>query len=373
MGIKPGKMENMVIENILATFKDKRVFITGHTGFKGSWLSYVLANAGAIIKGYALAPNTEPSLYNLIAPDIKIDSVIADINNHQRVEQEILSFSPDFIFHLAAQPLVRESYKEPLNTFSTNIIGTANVLNALQKLSKPCTCIFITTDKVYENKELDYAYNETDRLGGHDPYSASKACAELVISSYCHSFFNTANFGQHKKAIASARAGNVIGGGDWSEDRLIPDIIRSIAADEAIVIRNPRAVRPWQHVLEPVFGYLQLAQALAADVNKYGGAWNFGPANADNLPVLHIAEKAIAKWGKGEIDLQIDPDAVHEANLLKLDISKAINELKWKPLMDTEKAVERTIVWYKSFYEGNKTASALMKEDILFYQSLLNK
>ena len=366
-------MENLEIINMLEAYKNKKIFLTGHTGFKGSWLSSLFCNAGAIVKGYGLMPDTEPSLYTLIDPYIKMDSVIADINDAQKVEEEILNFSPDFIFHLAAQPLVRRSYKEPLYTFSTNIIGTANVLNALRKLPAPCTSLFITTDKVYENKEQDYAYKETDRLGGYDPYSASKACAELVISSYCHSFFNTANFGEHKKAIASVRAGNVIGGGDWSEDRLIPDIIRSIAADKAIVIRNPKAVRPWQHVLEPVFGYLQLAILLATDVNKYGGAWNFGPANADNLPVLHIAEKAIAKWGKGEIDLQVDPDAVHEANLLKLDISKAINELKWKPLMDTEKAIERTIAWYKSFYEEKATAISLMESDILYYQSLLNK
>lgn len=329
-----------------------------------------MSNAGAIIKGYALAPDTEPSLYSLIEPDIKIDSVIADINDQNKVEQEILNFAPDFIFHLAAQPLVRKSYKEPLNTFSTNVIGTANVLNALQKLSKPCTCIFITTDKVYENKEQDYAYKETDRLGGHDPYSASKACAELVISSYCNSFFNTANFAQHQKSIASVRAGNVIGGGDWSEDRLIPDIIKSIAADKAIVIRNPGAVRPWQHVLEPVFGYLQLAQLLSTDAKKYGGAWNFGPANADNLPVLHIAQNAIAIWGKGKIDLQADPNAMHEANLLQLDISKVMNELQWKPSMNTQQAIERSIAWYKVFYEGRKNASALIEADVLYYNSL---
>lgn len=364
-------MENMVSEFFLSAFKNKRVLITGHTGFKGSWLCYVLSNAGAIIKGYALKPDTEPSLYNQIEPYIKIDSVIADINDVEKLEQEILNFSPDFIFHLAAQPLVRRSYKEPLYTFSTNILGTANVLNALQKLSNPCTGLFITTDKVYENKEQHYAYKETDRLGGHDPYSASKACAELVISSYCDSFFSTASFAQHQKAIASVRAGNVIGGGDWSEDRLIPDIIKSIVGDKAIVIRNPNAVRPWQHVLEPVFGYLQLAQYLSIDVNKYSGAWNFGPADTDHLPVLQIAEKAIAIWGKGEIDLQVDPDAVHEANLLKLDISKAMNELKWKPTMNTQQAIERTTAWYKAFYEEKATAVLLMEKDILYYQSLL--
>lgn len=364
-------MENMVNENILAAYKNKRVFITGHTGFKGSWLSYALCKAGAVVKGYALTPNTEPALFSLIKQKIKIDSVIADIKDHQKLEQEILNFEPDFIFHLAAQPLVRKSYKEPLNTFSTNIIGTANVLNALQKLNNPCSSLFITTDKVYENKEWHYPYRETDRLGGYDPYSASKACAELVINSYCNSFFNTADFDKHKKAIASVRAGNVIGGGDWSEDRLIPDIIKSITENKKIVIRNPYAVRPWQHVLEPVFGYLQLALLLATDAKKYGGAWNFGPANTDNLSVLHIAKKAIAIWGNGEIDLQADPLAVHEANLLKLDISKAINELKWKPKMDADQAIAKTITWYKSFYEGNKTAFSLLENDILYYQSLL--
>jgi CDP-glucose 4,6-dehydratase len=366
-------MENLGMINMVEIYKNKRVFLTGHTGFKGSWLSYVLCNAGAKVKGYALKPDTEPALYSQIEPHINIDSVIADINDAQKVEEEILDFAPDFIFHLAAQPLVKKSYKEPLYTFSTNIIGTANVLNALLKLPTPCTSLFITTDKVYENQEQDYAYKETDRLGGHDPYSASKAGAELVISSYCHSFFNTADFPQHQKAIASVRAGNVIGGGDWSEDRLIPDIARSIASNKAVIIRNPEAVRPWQHVLEPVFGYLQLAHALANNVNKYSGAWNFGPVNADNLPVLDIAQLAIAAWQKGEIILQVDPNAVHEANLLHLDISKAMYELQWKPSMNTQQAIERTIAWYKTYYEEKATAESLMEMDILYYQSLLNK
>lgn len=365
-------MENMVVNSFIDKYKDKRVFITGHTGFKGSWLCYVLSESGAILKGLSLAPETEPSLYNLIEPHIRIDSVIADINDDKRVEKEILDFNPDFIFHLAAQPLVRKSYKEPLNTFSTNIMGTAIVLNALQKLNNSCTCLCITTDKVYENKEKDYAYKETDRLGGYDPYSASKACAELVISSYCNSFFKTENFVKHKKAVASVRAGNVIGGGDWSEDRLIPDIATSIATDKPVIIRNPSAIRPWQHVLEPVFGYLQLAFALSIDAKKYGGAWNFGPANSDNLPVLQIAEMAIATWQKGKVILQVDPNADHEANLLQLDISKVQNGLQWKPLMDTKIAIEKTIAWYKAFYEEKKTAVSLMENDIIFYKSLLN-
>ena len=354
-------------------YKDRRVFITGHTGFKGAWLTYLLYKAGAILKGYALAPDTNPSLYSQLEEAISIQSVIADINDAVKVEQEILSFQPDHVFHLAAQPLVRKSYKEPLNTFSTNIMGTANVLQALLKLEKPCTVVLITTDKVYENKEWHYPYRETDRLGGFDPYSASKACAELVINSYSQSFFNSSKFQSHQKAIVSVRAGNVIGGGDWSEDRLIPDIVKSLAKNKQIIIRNPTAVRPWQHVLEPVFGYLQIGQLLASNPLKYSGAFNFGPSHADNLSVLNIVEKAIEIWGNGKMDLQVDPNALHEAGLLKLDISKAINELGWKPQMNTAEAIKRTIQWYKSFYEGSSSAVEMLEADILFYQSLLNK
>ncbi len=362
----------MVGEAIFGDFyKSRKVFITGHTGFKGTWLVYALYKAGAILKGYSLAPETNPSLYRQIEDTIFIQSVIADINDNQKLEQEILLFQPDFIFHLAAQSLVRRSYEEPLNTFSTNVIGTVNVLNALTNLEKPCTAVLITTDKVYENKERHNAYRETDRLGGYDPYSASKACAELVINSYHQSFFNPSKFDTHKKAIASARAGNVIGGGDWAEDRLLPDIVRSLAESKDIIIRNPKAVRPWQHVLEPVFGYLLLGALLSKDPLKYCGAWNFGPDNTDNLPVLNIAQQAINIWGKGKIGVQANPNDPHEAGLLKLDISKALNELGWKPKMNTNTAIERTINWYKSFYEDTATAVELLEADILYYQSLL--
>lgn len=362
----------MVNNNFLQAYKNKKIFITGHTGFKGSWLTYILHKVGAVVKGYALAPDTNPSLYSLIEKDLNIQSVIADINDAEKLEQEILLFQPDFIFHLAAQPLVRKSYKEPLYTLTTNIIGTANVLNAVTKLTKPCTCVLITTDKVYENKEWHYPYRETDRLGGYDPYSSSKACAELVIDSYRNSFFNKNNFNVHQKSIVSVRAGNVIGGGDWSEDRLIPDIAKAIAFDKEIIIRNPKAVRPWQHVLEPVFGYLQLGGALANEPLKFQGAWNFGPANADNLPVLTIAKQAIAIWGKGTINLQTDANAVHEAKLLKLDISKVVNELHWKPKMDTAIAIEKTIKWYKLFYEKEKSAVELLDADVMYYQCIIN-
>ncbi|MCW3093054.1 MAG: CDP-glucose 4,6-dehydratase [Ferruginibacter sp.] len=352
-------------------YKGRRVFITGHTGFKGSWLIYVLHKAGAVIKGYSLFPETNPSLYSQIEESIHIESVIADINDARRLETEILSFQPDHIFHMAAQPLVRRSYNEPLNTFSTNVIGTANVLSALTKLEKPCTAVFITTDKVYENKEWHYPYRETDRLGGYDPYSASKACAELVINSYHQSFFNLSRFEVHQKAIASVRAGNVIGGGDWSEDRLLPDIVKALAQNRDIIIRNPGAIRPWQHVLEPVFGYLRISQLLAANPMKYNGAWNFGPANDDNLSVIEVAQQAISIWGKGNIDLREDRNALHEAGLLKLDTSKAVNELGWKPRMRTGEAIARTIQWYKCFYEKTASPAELLIADILYYQSIL--
>ena len=361
----------MVKENLFADFYNgRKVFITGHTGFKGSWLLYALYRAGAIIKGYALAPETNPSLYNLIEKTTSVQSVIADIRDSLRLEQEIVNFQPDFIFHLAAQPLVRKSYKEPLSTFSTNVMGTANVLNAITRIEKSCSVILITTDKVYQNKEADYMYRETDRLGGYDPYSASKACAELVINSYHQSFFNPANLDKHKKAIASVRAGNVIGGGDWAEDRLIPDVIRSLIENKDINIRNPNSVRPWQHVLESVFGYLKLGSLLFSDSFKYGGAWNFGPDVSDNIPVLNIAEQAIGIWGKGNINIQTARNDLHEAGLLKLDITKAINELAWRPKMNTETAIDRTIKWYKSFYEREATAVELMEADISYYKSL---
>lgn len=367
-------MDKMVGEDTLAGFyKDRKIFITGHTGFKGAWLTYILYNAGAIIKGYSLSPDTEPSLYSQIEKSIIVQSVIADINDSAKVEQEILEFQPDFIFHLAAQPLVRRSYTEPLNTFATNIMGTVHVLNSLIKLEKQCTVILITTDKVYENKEWPYPYRETDRLGGHDAYSASKAAAELVINSYVQSFFSASRFNEHKKALASARAGNVVGGGDWAPDRLIPDIIKSLSDNKKVSIRNPHAVRPWQHVLDPIFGYLQLGTFLSQDPLKYSGAWNFGPNNFDNLPVLNVAEKIIELWGSGQIKLLKDPNSPHEAGLLKLDISKAVNKLGWKPTFNIDTSIERTVKWYKSFYGKTSPAIDLLDADILYYNSLLAK
>jgi CDP-glucose 4,6-dehydratase len=327
-------------------YKNKKIFLTGHTGFKGSWMLAWLHQLGAIVKGYSLAPENQYDLYNSINGDSLCDSVIEDIRDKSKLESEILAFQPDFIFHLAAQPLVRFSYEIPSETFEINAVGTAHVLDAVRKLERPCYVILITTDKVYENLEWHYPYRENDRLGGYDPYSASKACAELVISSYRNSFFNTKNYDVHKKALASARAGNVIGGGDWAKDRIIPDIVRALQKNEIITVRNPKSVRPWQHVLEPISGYLQLGLKLLENPVKYSDAWNFGPFAEDNLLVEDLVKKALETWGKGEY---VTPDLLnqpHEAGLLKLDINKSINELSWKPKWNAQTAIQKTLNWY---------------------------
>ncbi len=258
-----------------------------------------------------------------------------------------LAFQPDFIFHLAAQPLVRRSYEIPAETFEVNAVGTANLLECLRQLEKACTVIVITTDKVYENKEQGTLFNEDDRLGGYDPYSASKACTELVVSSFRNSFFNPANFDKHRKAIFAARAGNVIGGGDWSKDRIIPDIVRALSQNQAIPVRNPAAVRPWQHVLEPIAGYLLLGALSAGKPVDYSTAYNFGPLPGDHISVRELVEAAIGVWGSGDWKDTSQPDQLHEAGLLQLDIQKAIRELQWEPKLDSSKAVEWTINWYR--------------------------
>lgn len=348
-------MEKLVIMNyqhLEDYYKGKKVFLTGHTGFKGSWMLSWLHLLGAEVKGYALTPENKYDLFHTINGNSLCDSVIADIRNQDKVKEEILSFHPDFIFHLAAQPLVRSSYDIPVETFSVNAIGTANVLDAVKYLDKPCTVVCITTDKVYENLEWHYPYRESDRLGGYDPYSASKACAELIISSYQNSFFNTDDYDRHEKSIASARAGNVIGGGDWSKDRIIPDIVRALSEEVTIQIRNPYAVRPWQHVLEPIGGYLHLGTKMVDDPVKFAEAWNFGPFPEDNLTVVELSKIAIDIWGKGTYETPNLEGEPHEAGLLKLDISKTTNVLKWTPKYNADKAIAETINWYK--HKSNK-------------------
>ena len=344
------------MRNILNQFKGKNVLITGHTGFKGSWLSFLLKHVGANVTGLALAPRTNPTLYELLEINGECNSIIADINNEENVKQAIDEAQPDFIFHMAAQPLVRYSYKQPLETFATNVMGTANVLEACKVLNKKCVVICITTDKVYHNFEWEFPYRENDRLGGYDPYSASKAAAELVIDSYRNSFFKNSHI-----SIASVRAGNVIGGGDWSEDRLFPDLVNSIINNLPIELRNPSAVRPWQHVLDPLFGYLTLAVNIEQSTHNYNEAWNFGPYNHDSKTVLEVCEQAIAVFQNGSIQISQDQEP-YEAGQLRLDISKSMKYLNWQPNWSTEKAIERTANWYKAFFKGESALNLVQKD-----------
>ena len=363
-------MENMVnFQQLEKAYKGKKVFLTGHTGFKGAWLLNTLSLIGAEVKGYALTPQTPNDLYNLICGDKLCKSVIADIRDKERLSNEIVSFQPDFIFHLAAQPLVRLSYQIPVETFEVNVIGTANVLEGVKLLQKKCTVILITTDKVYQNKEWIYPYRENDRLGGYDPYSASKACTELLIDSYRNSFFNLKDYSIHLKGIAVARAGNVIGGGDWSSDRLIPDIIRSLIQNKSVIIRNPDAVRPWQHVLEPVFGYLSLGNLLQDNPINFSQAYNFGPHLEDALSVQQMLELAFEFWGSGEYQIEEVLNQPHEAKLLKLDISKAISDLNWYPKMNAKSAVKETIDWYKVYNLNKNNIDKFTQKQIKFFLS----
>lgn len=362
-----GKFGSM-FEELRNIYQGKKVFLTGHTGFKGAWMLKVLSLLGAEIKGYALAPQNENDLFNIIEGDNLCDSIISDLRDRHRLITEIVDFQPDFVFHLAAQPLVRLSYEIPSETFEVNAVGTANLLDGIRRLDKKCSVVLITTDKVYHNYEWEYPYRENDKLGGYDPYSASKACAELIIDSYRNSFFNSANYNVHKKGIAVGRAGNVIGGGDWSANRLVPDIVRALALDEQIIIRNPNSVRPWQHVLEPIVAYLRLGAKQDEDPLLYSGAYNIGPLSTDALPVSEIITLAINAWGNGSFRIENLDVSLHEAGLLKLDVSKISSSLKWFPKWNASQAVNYTILWYKEFIVNGKYAAAeLMKKQILSY------
>lgn len=351
----------------LSFYKGKKVFVTGHTGFKGSWLVKILSMLGADVKGYALPPATDPDLYHVLDIENLCTSVFGDIMDSEKLTREIVDFAPDVVFHLAAQPLVRLSYDIPAETFAVNAIGTAHVLDAVRKVEKPCAAVLITTDKVYQNNEWDFPYRENDRLGGYDPYSASKACAELVIDSYRNSFFNRKKYDLHKKAIVSTRAGNVIGGGDWAKDRLIPDIVRALHNGEEIVLRNPAAVRPWQHVLEPLSGYLLVGYLASVQYGTVCDAYNFGPNSEDTLTVEQMAKQAIDIWGAGSYRVEQNPSAPHEAGLLKLDISLAKARLGWKPAMTAYEALELTLQWYKTYYQDNSNISSLTEHQIQYF------
>ena len=359
-------MESLVNDNSLSFYKGKKVFVTGHTGFKGSWLITWLHLLGATVKGYALPPENIKDIFNIIKEEISFDNVFADIRDKANLLKAIIDFEPDFVFHLAAQALVRRSYEIPSETFEINAVGTANVLEAVNKLPNKCSVIVITTDKVYHNNETDYHYKETDELGGYDPYSASKAATEIVVSSFRNSFFTPQKYDIHHKAVASVRAGNVIGGGDWNRDRIIPDIVRSLIANKPIPVRNPSAVRPWQHVLEPINGYLLLGILLHKNSNYFSGSYNFGPYPTDHLPVNKLVDIAINCWGSGSWSDKSDTSHPHEANLLQLDINKALTELNWKPKLNSKQAIEWTINWYK---QDKKNIFNYTLQQITNYQS----
>jgi CDP-glucose 4,6-dehydratase len=319
----------------------KRVFLTGHTGFKGSWLSLWLAHLGCSVKGYSLNPPTSPSLFDVVKIGTLVDSQIGDIRDQEVLNNSMVSFNPDILIHMAAQPLVRRSYDEPIETYDVNVIGTAKVLEAARNCSNLKAIINITTDKCYENVGFDKSYQETDPMGGFDPYSSSKGCAELITASYRSSFLNDLGIG-----VASVRAGNVIGGGDWANDRLIPDILRSFELNKPVIVRSPNATRPWQHVLEPLSGYLLLAQKLYDDHKTYSEGWNFGPTEQDARPVNWILDKMISYWPNASwsLDGNLNP---HEASFLKLNISKASELLGWTPTWDLQMTLGSIIRWHK--------------------------
>lgn len=338
--------------------------MTGHTGFKGSWMSVWLEMLGAHVKGYALKPE-EPSLYKHIRPHLqKHSSVIADIRDKKRVKKEIVKFQPDFIFHMAAQSLVLESYETPLETFEANALGTANVLDAVRALKKKCMVVIITTDKVYKNPEAGIPFKEEDSLGGHDPYSASKAVAEIISESYRLSFFPPQQFKDHKKSISTARAGNVIGGGDYAKNRLIPDIFRALKKGKTVEVRNPAAVRPWQHVLEPLSGYLALGAAMDQQPTHFSAAFNFGPQAGDNFSVENVVKTAIASWGKGKYKIIKQKNPPHEAGILRLNIKKASSELNWSSVWNANNAISKTIQWYSECQKKSVDQFDLCKQNI---------
>ena len=330
-----------------AFWRNRRIFITGHTGFKGSWLAFWLRKLGADVYGYALEPPTRPSHYELLKLDI--NSTIGDIRDIDKLKQAMSTARPEIVFHLAAQPLVRLSYREPVNTFTTNVIGTLNVFEACRNSSSVRAVINVTSDKCYENRELDIPYREGDPMGGHDPYSASKACSEILTNSYRRSFFSG---GENSILLASCRAGNVIGGGDWASDRLIPDIMRAANDGKPACIRNPKSIRPWQHVLEPLAGYMLLGQKLFEGEKEFAEAWNFGPRIEDMLSVEDLAKEARRHWSKVDYSIFSNDKAPHEAKLLKLDCSKTREILEWNPAWDSRKALKMTVNWYRNYYEN---------------------
>ena len=341
--------------------------ITGHTGFKGSWLSLLLDNLCSEIYGYALEPPTNPNLFDEAEIGTLMNSHIADIRNYDELNSYIKDVKPEIILHMAAQPLVRESYNNPLETYQINVMGTVNLFEIIRKTQGIRAVVNVTTDKCYENKEWYWGYRENEPMGGYDPYSNSKGCSELVTSAYRNSFFSANKYQEHGVAVATARAGNVIGGGDWAEDRLIPDFVRAVFKGEELKIRSPYAIRPWQHVLEPLNGYLMLAERLCIDGPKFAEAWNFGPDDTDARNVEWITRRFSDLWGK-DFSYSIDQNPQpHEASYLKLDCSKAKAELDWYPRWNIEKALETTVEWYKTWFRKGEVRELCLSQIKEYY------
>lgn len=346
-------------------YRGKKVLITGHTGFKGSWLSIWLHELGAEVVGLALNPATERDNFVLTGIGDKITDLRGDIRDGELVKKIFGEYQPEIVFHLAAQPLVRDSYEIPVETYETNVMGTIHVMEAIRITKSVKVAVMITTDKCYENAEQLWGYRENEPMGGYDPYSSSKGCAEIAISSWRRSFFNPANYDIHGKSVASVRAGNVIGGGDWARDRIIPDCIRALEGNESIDIRSPKSIRPWQHVLEPLSGYMLLAKKMWESPTEYCEGWNFGPKLESVANVWDIAERVIECYGEGELCDCSDPNSLHEAKLLMLDISKAYFRLGWQPKLNLTQTVQLTVDWYKRY--RNECVYKLCVEQISKY------
>jgi len=333
-------------------YRGRKVFVTGHTGFKGSWLSLWLTMLDAEVIGYSLAPPSNPNLFETIGIEDAVVHIDGDIRHADSLRAALAEHQPEIVFHLAAQPLVRRSYAEPRLTYETNVMGTVNVLDAVRHTPSVRAVVNVTSDKCYENKEWVWGYRENDPMGGHSPYSSSKGCADLVASAYGRSFFSPEDYGtKHNVALATVRAGNVIGGGDWGADRLIPDCVRALNENEGIPLRRPNAVRPWQHVLEPLGGYLLLGAGLLQGGSAFGGPWNFGPVDGEIWTVQRVVQEVCKLWGGGNC-FRVTEDKLHEAHWLKLDCSKALSKLNWKPKYGVEAALRRTVEWYRKFYSG---------------------
>lgn len=355
-------------EELKSTFHNRRVLVTGHTGFKGSWLSQWLVQLGAEVIGYALDPYTESDNFVQIGLASKIHDIRGDVRDFDKLSSVIQAEKPEFIFHLAAQPLVLESYKLPKDTLDINVGGSINVLEASRNSDQVKVIVMITSDKCYENKEWVWGYRESDAMGGYDPYSASKGAAEVVIAAYRNSFFNQSKFDQHGKALSSVRAGNVIGGGDWAKDRIVPDCIKSLMSGTSIEVRNPYSTRPWQHVLEPLGGYLYLASKMYHEPVHYAGAWNFGPDLSSIREVQDLVKLMIQEWGAGKYHVSSQVEKPHEAKLLALDISKARLNLGWKPTWDFPQTIMQTIAWYKGF-SNKENMARICEEQIKLFTS----